>query len=260
VALNYFSVTGAITSAIPLCSGTVKTMHGAIPAMSPAASLLLKGQRFYQSEVIDELITPTAAAVIALLTDHGKMDVGGFSYDKIGSGAGTKEFDSHANIMRIFLGNAALTEDLIMIETNIDDMSPQLFEPLFEALFACDGVLDAFTTPVMMKKSRPGFLLNVLIKGGRLDAVSRVIFENSTTIGMRYSYVDRVTLDRSIEKIDSEFGEFSIKIARSADKIVNVSLEYDEVKSSAKRLNMSVKELMERLNTQIEEKFLNNND
>jgi uncharacterized protein (TIGR00299 family) protein len=258
-ALDYFGIKSAFHSPIPLCGGTVNCMHGEMPAMSPAAGILLKGRKFYMSDVTDELITPTAAAVINLLTSEKKGAGKDFVYENIGIGAGSKEFETHPNIMRIFLGESSggVKRDFVtVIETNIDDMNPKLFEPLLESLFKCKGVLDAFTVPVIMKKSRPGFLLKVLLKNASFNEVTDIIFKNSTTIGLRYFDVDRVLLDRTIEKISTKYGEFSVKAAKLRGEIVNVSCEYDECKASAKRLDLSVKEIINHVNAEIEKKYL----
>jgi uncharacterized protein (TIGR00299 family) protein len=257
-ALDYFDVTSGFHSPIPLTGGVTKCMHGDIPALSPAAGILLEGSGFYKSDVQGELITPTAAAVIKLLCDADGSAGKNFVYEKIGSGAGTKEFDTHPNIMRTFLGeSAAGMEDAVsVIETNIDDMDPRLFEPLMEALIANDGVLDAFIVPVSMKKGRPGIMLKVVFKRSYLDQVSEIIFSNSTTIGIRYYDVDRITLKREFKKVSTKYGEFSVKLAMSGGKITNASSEYDEVKAAAKKLGMSVKDLISHVNACIEKEFL----
>lgn len=256
-AITHFGVTSAICSAIPMCSGTVSSAHGDIPAMSPAASILLSGQRFYETDICDELITPTAAAVIRYLTQATPEYIDDFSYESIGTGAGSKEFDTHANVMRIFLGEsrAASSDRVTVIETNIDDMNPQLFEELFDKLFLIDGVLDASITPVTMKKSRPGFLFKVLLRKDSFERVTETIFKNSTTIGLRYYDIDRVTLDRSFEKIDTAHGEFLVKVSRLKGEIVNVSCEYDELKGACEKLGLSVKELMGDVNLEIEKRY-----
>jgi uncharacterized protein (DUF111 family) len=228
--------------------------------MSPAASILLEGQKFYQSGVKDELITPTAAAVINLLTNAEKMFAGrvsDFSYESIGVGAGSKDFEGHPNIMRIFLGETGSGKEdaVIMIETNIDDMNPQLFDFLFESLFECKGVLDAFLVPVIMKKSRPGFLLKVLLEHEYLKEVAGIIFKNTTTIGLRFSDVSRIILGRAAEKITTKYGGFSVKVSKLEGKTVNASCEYEECRAAAKKQNKSVKEIMNHVNAEIQKKY-----
>lgn len=159
--------------------------------------------------------------------------------------------------MRVFLGESkdVKSSTVTVIETNIDDMNPQLFEALFDRLFETDGVLDAFIVPVVMKKSRPGFLLTVLTQKDNFSAVTDVIFKNSTTIGLRYYDIDRVTLEREFEKITTEYGEFTLKVAKLKGAIVNVSCEYDELKAAHEKLGMSLKDLMSRVNTEIEKRY-----
>ena len=260
VAISFFDITKAFHSSIPLCSGTVDTLHGRIPAMSPAAGILLEGRKFYRSGVEDELITPTAAAVIKILTNAENMPAGGvtdFSYESIGTGAGSKDFEGHPNTMRIFLGEAGDKEgSVMMIETNIDDMNPQLFDFLLESLFECKGVLDAFLVPVIMKKSRPGFLLKVLSDHAYLKEVTDIIFKNTTTIGIRFLDVSRIILNRAAEKITTKYGEFSVKVSKLEGRIVNASCEYEECKVAAKKQDLSVKEIMNHVNAKIQKKYL----
>ncbi len=254
IALEYFNITDVFHSAIPMTGGIVTCAHGNIPAMSPAASWLLKGRHFYTSDVIGELTTPTAAAVInALAENDARRD---FTYEAIGSGTGTKDFETHPNIMRIFLGKTTRdNESVTVIETNIDDMNPQLFENLFEELFSCDGLFDAFVIPVTMKKSRPGFLLKAILTKNSLTEVSDLIFKNTTTIGLRHYDVERITLDRTLEKVATKYGEFSVKVARRGGELMNASCEYDECKATAQKLGVSVKEVMNHVNAEINKNY-----
>ncbi len=257
VALCYFDIKRVLVSPIPLCGGTVDTMHGKIPAMSPAATALLKGRDFYLSSVRGELITPTAAAVIDFMAGEGVQNGERFSYDSIGIGAGSRDFDTHPNIMRIFKGDdrSGIDGAVTVIQTNIDDMNPQLYDALFNELFGCDGVLDAFIVPVIMKKTRQGSLLKVIIKKERLDKVAALIFNNTTTIGLRYHDAGRIVLEREIKKISTKYGDFSVKVAASGGKLVNVSCEYDECKAAAKERDLTVKEVMDHVNAAIQREF-----
>src|SRR5215468_430078 len=189
-----------LCSAINIGGGFIHCQHGIFPVPAPATADLLRHATIYQKHVQTELVTPTGAAILAAVVNRfGQLS--GFATERIGYGAGTKQFPEFPNCLRLMLGEERSNSsegargDVIVIEANIDDMNPQNFAYVNEKLLQA-GALDVFTVPVQMKKGRPGQLLQVLAPSDAVDALSRVIFQETTTIGVRKYSVERTTLDR----------------------------------------------------------------
>ena len=233
--------------------GSVESAHGTLPVPAPATAELLKGVPVYSNRVQGELVTPTGAAILSTLCDgFGKLPL--FRIQKIGYGAGTKDFKEAPNVLRVFQGErvSSSQEDLpvessvIVMEANIDDMNPQIYGHLQEKLLTL-GALDVFACPVQMKKNRPGILLSVVTGRDLIDQVSDVLFQETTTIGIRYQETQRRILDREIEQIESEFGKVSVKVSRLRGKIVNFSPEYEECRSLALKHHVPYKWIQSRI-------------
>ncbi len=161
-----------------------------------------------------------------------------------GYGAGSRDIPTRPpNMLRVLIGERApvFKEDrIVVIETNIDDMSPQNFEYLFERLFK-EGALDVYTTVIHMKKSRPAFKLTVLGRRSDLKRLAGIVFSETTTIGVRVYEADRFKLDRKIEKVKTRFGEIKVKISRGSNDIITVSPEYDECVKIARARKVPLK-------------------
>src|SRR6516162_6930480 len=196
-----------LCSAINIGSGFIHCQHGVYPVPAPATADLLRHATIYQKHAQTELVTPTGAAILAAVVSRfGTLN--GFAAEKIGYGAGTKQFADFPNCLRLMIGEerpitAERPGAVIVIEANIDDMSPQNFAYATEKLLAA-GALDVFTVPIQMKKARPGQLLQVLAEPGLVDRLTRLIFEETTTIGIRRYAVDRTVLEREFVEVHTE--------------------------------------------------------
>jgi pyridinium-3,5-bisthiocarboxylic acid mononucleotide nickel chelatase len=232
-----------VCSAINVGSGFIHCQHGVMPVPAPATADLLRNATIYSKHANTELVTPTGAAILAaVVTRFGPLQ--NFVTDRIGYGAGTKEFPDFPNCVRLMLGEESgrSTEDVIVIEANIDDMTPQNFGYVTEKLLEA-GALDVFTLPVQMKKGRPGHLLQVLAPAASTDEISRIIFRETTTIGIRRHAVDRTILDREFVEVATEYGKVNVKVSRLAGEVVNFTPEYEDCARLARRENVPLKKI-----------------
>jgi len=218
-----------VVSPVTTGFGSVHCAHGILPVPAPATALLLQGIPSLQGNIEGELITPTGAALIKYFaTDYGHMPV--MRIDKIGTGMGTKEFEQ-VNCVRIFMGETEDQSDsIIEMSCNLDDMTGEEIGYCTNLLVE-QGALDVFTTPVGMKKNRPGILLTVLIKPSDKDRFAKLIFENTTTIGIRYITKDRFTLTRRTEEVSTRLGKARIKISEGYG-VTRSKPEFDDVVSN----------------------------
>lgn len=230
-------------SRIPLGQGLTRSAHGSLPVPGPATLELLKGLPVFGVDLDAETVTPTGAAIVrALGKNFGNPPA--MTLGKIGCGTGQKEFPDRPNLFRLILGEsrAALKEqELLLLETNIDDMNPQLYDHVMERLFAA-GARDVFLAPIHMKKNRPATLLSVLCDSDRRDALTGIIFQETTTIGVRYHPVRRLILPRRSEKIRTRFGEVTVKIVLQPDGTKRATPEYDDLKriAAAKKIPLKL--------------------
>jgi pyridinium-3,5-bisthiocarboxylic acid mononucleotide nickel chelatase len=232
-----------VCSAINIGSGFIHCQHGVMPVPAPATADLLRNATIYSKHANTELVTPTGAAILAAVVNHfGPLQ--NFVTERIGYGAGTKEFPDFPNCVRLMLGkeNDASAQDVIVIEANIDDMTPQNFGYVTERLFSA-GALDVFTIPVQMKKGRPGHLLQVLTPPQAADTISRIIFEETTTIGVRRHTATRTVLDREFVEVETEYGKVNVKVSRLAGDIVNFTPEYDDCARLARERRVPLKKV-----------------
>ncbi len=224
-----------IGSHIPVGSGWVKTAHGLIPVPSPATLELLRGTPFFQKDVPFEMSTPTGVAIITTLTENFAT-IPPMKVDAIGYGAGTKSAKAYFGFLRVLLGEPLLCyeqDEVVVIETNIDDLSPQLYEYLMEKFFE-EGAIDVFLTPVHMKKGRPGTVLSVLSEKSKVDKLTKIIFTETTSLGVRKYIAQRVKLPRQTEKIKTRYGVIRAKISYY-DGIKRVFPEYEDCKKTARQ-------------------------
>jgi len=235
-------------SPIPLGSGTAKTMHGIIPIPAPATVEILKGTPIASSSIPFELTTPTGAAIIKTLA-QGFGPMPSMTIERTGYGAGKKDFRESANLLRVFMGEGAGNagagrDNLVVLETNIDDMSPQIAGYLIERLLA-SGALEAYFTPVQMKKSRPGLLLTALCASEKSEALTDLIFAESTSIGVRSYPVSRRCLERSMEEIATQWGTIRVKVSVNRGVAVSVQPEYEDCRKAALAHGVPLKRVME---------------
>jgi hypothetical protein len=229
-----------LCSAINIGSGFIHCQHGVFPVPAPATADLLRHATIYQKHAQTELVTPTGAAILsAVVNRFGNLN--GFATERIGYGAGTKQFADFPNCLRLMIGEEERgAGNVIVIEANIDDMNPQNFAYVTERLLAA-GALDVFTIPIQMKKARPGQLLQVLAPSDAVDALSRIIFQETTTIGLRKYPVDRTTLDREFVDVDTEYGKVRIKVSRMNGEVVNFTPEFEDCARIAREKNVPLK-------------------
>lgn len=239
--LHYLDVSVIYTSKLHVGSGFVKCSHGLMPVPAPATAELLKGIPYYSADIVKELVTPTGAAVVAEFgVGYGAMPEG-FVVDAIGYGAGTWDLDI-PNVLRLHLGRleSQSTPEVIVIETNIDDMNPQLYGYVFDKLLK-SGALDVWVTPIVMKKSRPANMLSVLVEQDRLDTVLAVLFAETSTIGIRYYPVSRTIATRSITTVETKWGSARAKISVFGDQVCNISPEFEDCRKLAEEHNIPLK-------------------
>lgn len=250
IGLNILGIEKVFSSPINLGSGFVETEAGILPVPTPATVEILKKVPVYSKDVLFELTTPTGAAIIKEISsgfgDMPPMDIG-----KIGIGAGNKDFKDRPNILRLFIGEQWLSvdqsdENVIVIETNVDDMNPQIYEYAMEKLFKA-GALDVYFTQVLMKKGRPGVKMTVLCNKEQLENLMKIVLKETSTIGLRFYEAKRRILHREIKTIDTEFGKVRVKFSRLGDDILKATPEYEDCKRIAKKLNIPLIEVMKKL-------------
>ncbi len=245
-ALRLLGADSVHVSALPIGGGFVESAHGRIPIPGPGTVELLRNFPVVDTGVQMELVTPTGAAILTTLaTSAGRMPA--MTVERVGYGAGTRDLPGVPNVLRVFVGETAggaADETVAQVETTIDDMSPQLYEPLMERLFEA-GALDVFLTPVIMKRSRPGTVLTALCAPERVADLSRVLFEESSTIGLRWSEVSRARLEREMVTIPTAYGALPFKVSRLGGRVVTVTPEFADVVRLAREKSLPVREVLD---------------
>lgn len=248
--IEYLKAEEVYTAKIKAGSGFVRTAHGYMPAFNFATAQLLEGMPVQFLPIDFELTTPTGAAIISSLA----QPVDTFSFDRvlaIGYGAGSSEIDGYPNVLRTFLGEtrSGLYDSVVRLETNLDDENPQVFDYLFGRLFEA-GALDVHLVPTIQKKSRPGIVLNVLTSRSDVEKLLKIIFDETSTLGVRIASIERRILPRTVRRIKTRFGTVRYKVSKIGSK-ERVSLEYEDLKAIARRKNLPLalvrKELAELL-------------
>jgi pyridinium-3,5-bisthiocarboxylic acid mononucleotide nickel chelatase len=228
--------------------GTAKMAHGVLPVPAPATANLLQGKPTYSNGVQRELVTPTGAAIVATLCDSfGPQPP--MTVSAIGYGAGTVDLEGQPNVLRIMIGESAekavagYDEEISVIEANLDDMNPQIYGYFLERALAA-GALDVYTTPVQMKKNRPGTLLTVLCKPQDANALTSMIFAETTTFGVRTTRAQRRILPREHVNVSTTFGDVRIKLSRVNGRILHVSPEFDDCRKLAVEKNVPLQQVI----------------
>jgi pyridinium-3,5-bisthiocarboxylic acid mononucleotide nickel chelatase len=239
-----------LCSPLNVGGGTVKCAHGILPVPAPATLELLKHAPLYSSGIQAELVTPTGAAIVKTLakrfTPFPRMKV-----EKIGYGAGTRDFEGQANVVRLTIGEArpeAPSENpldtIIVLEANIDDLNPQVFGYVMDRLLE-EGALDAFAMPVQMKKNRPGMLLTVLCRPEDASKLSRLIFTETTTLGVRQREEKRQALARTWVTVATRWGDVRLKVASLNGAVTNYAPEYEDCRRIATERHLPLKRVMQ---------------
>jgi uncharacterized protein (TIGR00299 family) protein len=242
-AFDYFGIEDVVASPLNVGGGTVRCAHGDFPVPAPATVRLLVNAPIYGNGST-EMVTPTGALLVtAYAKSYGPLPP--MRVERIGYGAGDRDPQGTPNVLRILKGTRAEAGGearIVKIESEIDDMNPQLFGPLMDSLLAA-GALDVFYTPVQMKKSRPGTLVTIVAPPARRQALTDILFRESTTIGVRYEEMSRTCLDRTVETVATPYGDVRFKVARRDGHELNASPEFDDCARLAAQHGVSIKEV-----------------
>lgn len=230
VALDLLGVKEVYSSRVNVGSGTVNTEHGVLPVPAPATTELLKEKPIYSAGPDTELTTPTGAALLATLA-NGFGPMPPLRVISQGFGAGDKDFPTQANVLRVLIGqrsNAQESTTVSVIETNIDDSTPQVLGYAMERLLAA-GALDVSLTPIFMKKNRPGTLIRVVAAPEMTEELANVVFAETTTLGLRIYQTERRVLARKIAEVATSFGQIRVKYNEHG----SFAPEYDDCRKLA---------------------------
>ena len=221
-------------STLPLGRGTVATRHGILPIPAPATLELLRGWPVRPDDSDGELVTPTGAAIVAALARQGRPP--DLRITGIGYGCGDRVVADRPNVLRVVLGEPVFSagqDEVVCIEANIDDLNPELFEHAMGRLFDA-GARDVFLTPIHMKKNRPATLLRVIGDTVDRDRLAAIVFQETSTIGVRYSMLGRLTLGRETVNVETRYGTVAVRVARAPDGTPNIAPEYESCRRAAK--------------------------
>jgi uncharacterized protein (TIGR00299 family) protein len=252
IALHLLGIEAVHCSPMPCGRGFVSGAHGLLPSPSPATMELLRGVPTYAVDLDAEMVTPTGAAILTAIASFAPRPP--MTIDRIGYGAGRSDFP-FANVLRVCIGEPALESaglqllspagfapDVVQLETNIDDMSPQLYEHVMERLFAA-GAIDVWTQAVQMKKGRPGTVLAALAPPERSEAVATALLAETTTIGVRSWNAQRVILPRTAESVSTSLGHVRVKVIE-APSGTRARAEYDDCRAIAQRTGIPLADVM----------------
>ena len=255
-------------SKIHVGSGFVKMEHGKFPVPPPAVSELLNGIPIYSTEIEGELITPTGAAIISTLCSaYGQIPE--MTVEVTGYGAGSRAYEEFPNTLRLMIGessgngvstqarmnnnfNETVVEKLTLLETNIDDLSPQILGFVMEKAFET-GALDCWFTPIQMKKNRPATMISIICTAEKRESLTDLIYTETTTLGIRTSLIERESLEREMVIVNTKFGPVNVKIGSLRGRIVNTMPEYEQVRKIALENGVAFQTIrdmvMDKLNT-----------
>ena len=241
VALDLLGWPRVVAAAPELGSGLHRTEHGPMPIPPPAVLELLSGKPVRPGGPPGEAVTPTGAAILAELAEIGPLPA--FVPRRIGYGVGTRSWPDRPNVLRMILAEPAERAELWVLETNLDDCPGQLVARAVDAALEA-GALDAWAAPVTMKKGRPGVLLAALVEEPRRAAVTRVFFEETTTLGVRRRPVERETLERELVSVETAYGAVRVKVARAEGRELGAHPEWEDCLARAREKGVPAKEVM----------------
>src|SRR6266436_6643951 len=236
-----------VSSPLRVGTGMIEMAHGRFPIPPPAVAELLKRKPIYAGDVEGEFVTPTGAAIISTVCDEfGPLP--SMKIDANGYGAGARDHQNLPNVLRVFVGETESTtvadETLLMIETNIDDMSPQLFGYVVDRALEM-GALDCYLTPTQMKKNRPGVQLSILCRPDGREKFLQLLFAETTTIGARSYEVRRRALPRETVRVETRFGLIDVKVASVNNGTVNAMPEFEQCRAAAQQFGVALREVQE---------------
>jgi len=231
-------------SPVALGSGSARGAHGVVPIPGPAVLELLAGVPVLAGPVPAEMCTPTGAALVAARVDEWTT-LPAMRVERVGMGAGGRDPEQLPNVVRLVLGSVdeGTSPGAVVLETNVDDLDPRLWPGVLDALFAA-GASDAWLTPILMKKGRPAHTLSVLCRAELEPQVRAAVFATTSTIGLRVVTVGKVALERASASVEVLGGRVGVKVAVEGGRVVNVSVEYEDVAALAGDLDLPVKEVL----------------
>jgi uncharacterized protein (TIGR00299 family) protein len=240
----HLGLTRLTASPVALGSGSARGAHGVVPIPGPAVLELLAGLPVVAGAVPAEMCTPTGAALVAHLVDEW-TPLPPMRAERVGMGAGGRDPVELPNVVRLVLGlpGDAAPSGPVVLETNVDDLDPRLWPGVLDTLFAA-GASDAWLTPILMKKGRPAHTLSVLCRPETVADVQAAVFATTSSIGLRIVPVGKVAIERAQASVDVLGGRVGVKVAVSGGRMVNVSVEYEDVAALARELDLPVKEVL----------------
>ncbi len=231
-----------VSSPLNLGTGSVSISHGTFAVPPPATALLVKGVPTYGAGE-GELLTPTGALLVTSYAScYGHLPL--LKLEQVGHGAGSRDPHDRPNVLRLIVGEeeTGSGQRVLVIEAEIDDMSPQMFGPLIDHLLAA-GALDAYYTPVQMKKGRPGVLVSIVAEPARREAIEELLFRETTTLGVRYQEWQRTLLAREHVTVETAYGPIGVKLGRRGQRLMNAQPEFDDCQRAAERHGVPAKEV-----------------
>jgi uncharacterized protein (TIGR00299 family) protein len=252
ICLHHFGIERVFSTPVRVGSGgLVPTQHGLMPTPAPATLEILKDYPIALTTIEDELTTPTGAAIIKALSS-GVLDMEAISVSAVGYGTGTREFPNLPNLLRVLVGDLVSEADrdtIVVVETNIDDMNPQIYPFLIDQLLAA-GAHDAYLVPITMKKGRPGVLLSVMADLSVRQNIIDLLYRETTTIGVRVQQIGRVKLPRRHLRVSTTFGPVQTKtVIRNGNEITTP--EFEECRRISRERNLPLLEVMRRLEREL---------
>ena len=239
LALESLGIDRVVCSPLPVGPGFVAAAHGRLPLPAPATLELLRGAPIYGTEIREELVTPTGAALVAALTArYGAIPR--MTLDRVGYGAGARDLEARPNVVRAIIGHETAGGTVTLIEANLDDMLPELAPDAGAAAFAA-GALDVWTTPATMKHGRPGFVLSALARPDDERAVVAALLRETSTLGVRIARLDRIELEREFWTVEVAGEPVRVKVGRLDGRVVNLAPEHADCQRAARISGTPVK-------------------
>jgi len=267
--LEQLEVGDLMVSPLPTGAGFTRSQHGIIPVPAPATAELLAGFPVRIGDGAAEMVTPTGAALVKALARPATLPLN-FEIEKIGYGAGSRTLADRPNVLRMMLGREHSdfeTDAMVEIAANIDDLNPQIYDHVMERLFGA-GARDVTLTPTIMKKGRPAITLGVIAEAADRDKLARIIFDETSTIGLRFHSVSRLKLPREIQEVETRFGKIRVKISGApphphphahayphSHAQVTISPEYDDCRHAAINHGVALRVVMEEARAAARAKF-----
>ncbi|MBI4295195.1 MAG: nickel pincer cofactor biosynthesis protein LarC [Chloroflexi bacterium] len=259
IGLHILGVARLFSSPLPGGSGTVTSQHGILPLPAPAAIELIRDAgaplRATADPSLGELVTPTGAAIVTTLASFEEPTLW---LQAVGYGAGSRDLPGRSNMLRLWVGEevSAAEAGVLLIETNIDDMSPQLLGHVQERLFEL-GARDVWFTPIQMKKNRPAVMLSLLADAGAESRLVETLLRETSTLGMRLQRVRRYEADREVVVIDSSLGPVAVKVKRLGGAILGLAPEYEDCRRLAREHHLPLQQVYRTVESEAREKLLN---